>query len=156
MARKKKKKGHHTRRRVGGIGKENVKTAAMYIIGGIAGVVAGRMLNNSMATTSGTMMGAGEVIVGGAMAWKIKHPLGKGIGIGLAANGGLYALGSKGMNMLPAAIGYGPPMQQGYRAMTGYRDVPSIGFPKPGAIGNGRQPNLESSRMARMYAGIYN
>jgi hypothetical protein len=154
MARKKKGKKSKTRRRVGGISKEGIKTVAMYIAGGIAGVVGGRLINNTMATTNGTLMGGAEVLVGGAIAFKVKNPLMKGIGIGLAANGGLYALGSKGLAVLPASMGYGPPMQQGYRSINGYRDVPKIGFPKPNAIG--RSNNMESSRVARMYAGIYN
>jgi|SRR5882672_291449 len=155
MARKKKKVHHKHHRRMGAtISKANMKTAAMYVLGAIGGVVAGRLLNNAMSTMDGKLMGSAEVIAGGAMAWKIKAPLGKGIGIGLAANGGLYAFGSKGFNVLPASMGYGPPMQQGYRSMNGYQQVPKIGFPKPGAIG--RHMDRESSRMARQYAGIYN
>ena len=137
------------------VNKAALKTTAMYILGGIGGVIAGRLLNNAMATMDGKIMGTGEVIVGGALVWKAKPALLKGVGLGLAANGGLYFAGSKGINILPAAIGYGPPMQYGYRSINGYREVPKIGFPKPGSIGRG-QPNMESSRMARMYAGIYN
>lgn len=155
MAKKRKGPKRKGGRRVGGV-KQNAKTALMGLVGATLGVVAGRLLNNSISTMDGKLVGAGELLVGGALVVKGKSILVKGIGAGLGANGVLYGLGSKGLNVLPASMGYGPPMQQGYRAMNGYRDVPKIGFPKPGNIGRVQPSNMEMARMARMYAGVYN
>ena len=152
MARKKRGKKTHKRRRMGATGRGSMMEGVKAVLGVTLGIIGGRLINSTMSTTDGKLLGGGEAIAGGLVAVKAKNVLVKGIGAGLAGNGVLYALGSKGLNVVPASMGYGPPMQQGYRSINGYRDVPKIGFPKPGAIGRDR----ESSRMARMYAGIYN
>ncbi len=161
MARKRhhKRKTHH-RRRVSGFRMGGLKEALMMTAGVAGGIIGGRLLNNMInpatATTphvSPTILGGGEFIVGGYVSTKMKNPFIKGALLGLAGNGVGYALGSKGMNILPAAIGYGPdPMHRPTRGqLQGFRDVPKIGFPKPGAIGAGR----DMGRMRRQYAGVY-
>jgi hypothetical protein len=152
---KRKTKHKVKRRRVGGIGRGSMMEAVKGVLGVTIGIVGGRLINSSMATMDGKLLGGGEAILGGLVAVKAKNVLIKGIGAGLAGNGVLYAAGSKGLNLLPASMGYGPPGGEGYRSMNGYRDVPKIGFPKPGNIGN-TATSMERNRQSRMYAGIYN
>ncbi len=161
MARKRhhKRKTHH-RRRVSGFKLGGLKEIAMTVAGVAGGIIGGRMINNmvnpSTAVTphiSPTILGAGEMVVGGFAATKMKNLLLKGVAMGFAGNGAMYALSSRGLNLLPASIGYGPdPMHRPSRGqLQGFRDVPKIGFPKPGAIGASR----DAGRMRRQYAGVY-
>lgn len=161
MARKRhhKKRTHH-RRRVSGFKMGGLKDALMTTAGVAGGIIMGRIVNNMVnpstaatPTVSPTILGGGEAIVGGYLSTKMRNPILKGAIMGFAGNGAMYALGSKGLNVLPAAIGYGPdPMHRPTRAqLQGFRDVPKIGFPKPGAIGAGR----DGARMRRQYAGVY-
>jgi hypothetical protein len=158
MARRKHKKTKH-RRRVGGINKAGIKEGLMMIAGSTLGIIGGRLLNATMVPATGTatipptLLGAGEALLGGWVAVKAKHGFIKGMAAGIAGNGAVFALGSKGMAILPAAVGYGPdPMHRPSRAqLQGFRDVPKIGFPKPSVIGAQR----DRRRMASMYAGVY-
>jgi hypothetical protein len=160
MARKKHKKKVHHRRRVGAFGgRLDIKSGLMMIAGAGLGVLGGRLLNATLAPTVGTatvpptLLGFGEAAIGGFVAAKATHPFLKGAGAAIAGNGLVFALGTRGMALLPASIGYGPdPMHRPSRAMLqGYRDVPKIGFPKPGNIGAHR----DRRRQATMYAGVY-
>jgi hypothetical protein len=161
MARKRhhKRKTHH-RRRVSGFKLGGLKEAFMMTAGVAGGIIAGRMVNNMVnaptaatPSISPTILGAGEAVVGGFASTKVKNTLIKGALMGFAGNGAMYALSSKGLNLLPATIGYGPdPMHRPSRAqLQGFRDVPRIGFPKTPAIGAGR----DGARMRRQYAGVY-
>jgi len=155
---KKKKKVHH-RRRMGAVNMSSVKPVVYGIVGTLAGLVSGRLLNNKLATMTlpvgGTVIGAGETAVGTIVAVKAKNIFLKGLGVGLAANGAWYALGNNGLKVLPAAIGYPPPNVERMNSMriAGYRDVPRIGFPKPNTIGN--PVDRDRAMRARMYAGVY-
>lgn len=155
MAKKKKKHSTHKRRRISGIG-TGLKETAMLLLGATGGVLAGRFANSMVPNMSGTIAGGVEVGVGGLIAVKGgKYAIVKGLGVGIAANGLAYALGAKGLKVLPASMGYGPPGPMPYRSVSGYREVPKIGnFPRPNAIG--RANNMEAARVARMYAGVYN
>lgn len=156
MARKKKKTHHRKGRRMGATGKGAVMEGIKLGAGVLLGILGSRFLNSSMSSMDGKILGLGEVVVGGAVVVKARHPFVKGFGAGVAGNGGAYALGVKGLNVLPASVGYGPPNTQVNRAITGFRDVPTIGFPKPGNIGRVQPNNMEMARQARMYAGVYN
>ena len=166
MARRRRKKVHHRRRRVGAFGgSAAIKEALMMTAGATLGIMGGRLLNSTLApvgmtpTTTGitlspTILGAGEAALGGIVAAKAKHGFIKGMAMGVAGNGAVFMLGSRGLGLLPASIGYGPDlMHRPSRAMLqGFRDVPKIGnFPKPGAIGAQR----DRRRMATQYAGVY-
>lgn len=164
MAKKKKgAKKHH--RRVGAVRSGGLVESLAAVFGVGAGIIVGRMLNNvvnpaTSATTnvSPTILGLAEFGAGGFAVTKLKKPgavnmLVKGAALGLGGNGLMYAVGSKGLGLLPATVGYGPdPMHRPTRAqLQGFRDVPKIGFPKPNSIGD----NRDKSRMARQYAGVY-
>jgi hypothetical protein len=160
MARRKKHKKTTHRRRIGGFGgKLDIKSGLMMVAGATLGVLGGRLLNATMVPATGTptipptILGFGEAAIGGLVAVKAANPFFKGAGAGIAGNGMVFALGTKGLAFLPASIGYGPdPMHRPSRAqLTGYREVPKIGFPKPNAIGATR----ERRRQANMYAGVY-
>jgi hypothetical protein len=165
MAKKKKSPKKYHRRRVGGMKTGGLVEALAGVFGVGAGVIAGRMLNNvfnpSTAATpsiSPTILGLAEFGAGAFVGTKLKKPgmvytLIKGVAYGVGGNGLMYAMSSKGLALLPATIGYGPDaMHRPNRAqLQGFRDVPKIGFPKPGAIGAQR----DRSRMARQYAGVY-
>jgi hypothetical protein len=164
MARRKhhKKSGHKRRPRVGALGlsKGGIKDGLMLIAGATVGIIGGRMLNAMLVPATGTptapptIIGVGEMAIGGMIAVKSSNPLVKGAGVGFAGNGGLFLLGAKGLGLLPATVGYGPdPMHRPSRAqLQGFREVPKIGaFPKPGAIGS----NRDRRRMASIYAGVY-
>jgi hypothetical protein len=164
MARKKKhKKVHHRRRSHSGMGAINAAgiMQGLKLIGAVTGgFLVTRVINNQLAkmTTppSGTMVGAGELAVGALLAVKVKHPLVKAVGVGMGASGGITLLGSSGLKLLPATIGYAP-----HNIGPGFRQVPMVGnFPKPNQIGFPKPANIGASdidrrRMHRMYAGIY-
>jgi hypothetical protein len=160
MGRKKKnhKKVHH-RRRVSGIG-TGVKDAAIGVVGVAGGIIAGRFLNgwvnpatSATPRVSPTIVGTAEFAAGVFGAAKLKGTFMKGLSLGFAGNGAMYAVSSKGLGLLPASIGYPPPnaMAPPRATLQGFRDVPKIGFPKPGNIGATR----EAMHMNRMYAGVY-
>jgi hypothetical protein len=165
MAKKHHKKKH--RRRMGAAGKRGLMGGLMEgfaLIGGAAaGMVAGRLLNNMINPTttitpsiSPTMLGIGEAAIAAFAVGKIKSTGLKAVAVGLGANGLGYALGNAGMKILPTAIGYGPDPMHRPMAMQGFREVPKIGFPQPGAIGRtGDTGDRERARIARMYAGVY-
>jgi hypothetical protein len=168
MAKRRKKAKKHHRRRVSGFGGKGLIMDILSAGAGVTlGVLGGRLLNNTIGgstnSAAGTVtvpivppavLGAAETAGGAYVAIKAKHLFIKALGFGVAGNGGVYLLGSKGLGLLPASIGYGPDvMHRPARAMLqGFRDVPKIGnFPKPTAIGAQR----DRRRMANQYAGVY-
>ena len=170
MARRKKhhKKTHH-RRRVGALRMGGIKEAVIATAGVAGGIIAGRLINNMINSTtvnvttgvatqttniSPTILGAGEAVVGGMVAAKMKNSFVRHLAMGFGGNGLMYALSSKGLNVLPAAVGYGPDriMRPPRPMLYGFRDVPKIGFPKPGNIG---MPPPNRANMARRHAGVY-
>lgn len=154
MARRKRhKKTTHRRRRVGAIHAAGAMEAVKCVGGVFLGIVVGKVVNNMLSTTSGTILGGAEAAAGVLGVMKLRGSLLKGVATGVAANGAFTLLGSKGLAVLPASIGYGPdPMHRYTRPqMQGFREVPKIGFPKPNAIGAARDKN----RMHRIYAGVY-
>jgi hypothetical protein len=160
MAKRKKKHHGPKRRRMSGIA-GGIKEGLMHVLGVTAGVALGRYVNASfLSTMDAKLVGAGEAVAGALVAGKMKQPFIKSMGVGLGANGVLYAAGAKGLALLPASVGYGPPeVNAGFTPslrMSGFRDVPKIGqpFPKPGNIAG--MPDRERARTSRMYAGIYN
>jgi hypothetical protein len=167
MARHKKHKKTHHRRRMGAAGKRGLLGGLMEgleIIGGMAGgVLLGRFVNNMInsptATTptiSPTMLGGGEAAVSAVVINKVKRSGLKAVVAGFGGNGLIYALGNSGMKLLPTAIGYGPDPMHRPMNIGGFREVPKIGFPQPGAIGRtGQTGDRERARMVRTYAGIY-
>lgn len=162
MARRKKHKKVHHRRRSGGMGAIHA-TGIMHAVKLIGAVTGGflvtRLINNQLATMStsmsGTMVGAGEVAVGTLLVAKARNPLFKAVGVGMGASGAITLTGSSGLKLLPATIGYAP-----HNITPGYRSVPMVGFPKPNAIGFPK-PNAigaadqDRRRRARMYSGVY-
>lgn len=153
MARRKKHRKTHHRRRVGAIHSGGIVGGLITIGAGVAGVVVSKVVNNMVSSMSGTIMGAAELGVGAIGVAKLRHPMAKAFAAGVGINGGFTLLGAKGLAVLPASIGYGPdPMHRYTRPqMQGFREVPKIGFPKPNAIGAARDRN----RMHRIYAGVY-
>lgn len=164
MARRKKSKKTHHRRRMSGIKMGGVGQAAMDILAVAVGMLGGRYVNATLIPTmSPTLVGFAEAGVGALGLMKAKKMPIKLLLAGFGANGAAYALGAKGLAVLPASIGYGPDSAVQYNpaGMSGYRNVPKIGFPKPGNIGFPKPPvvggmNRDNQRMARMYAGVYN
>lgn len=168
MARRKKHhKKHHHRRRVGAMNTNSVGTILGMMGATIAGMAGVRALNAAVtkmlpapSTTSSmnyTGIGLG-LVEAAASVWgykKVKSPIAKVALIAAGSAGAVYALGSNGAKVLPASIGYPPPMAPGYRA------VPKVGFPKPNNIGFPKPNNIgspmdrEKARVARMYAGVY-
>lgn len=164
MARKKKTKKKTGKRRMGAVRSGGIVDAAIHLLAVTGGVLAGRFLNgNVLSTMDAKLVGTAEAAVGAFAVAKVRNTKVKALGLGLGANGVLYALGSKGLALLPASIGYGPDSAALYSpsGVAGYRQVPKIGFPKPGNIGFPKPGNIgaadkERQRTARMYAGVYN
>lgn len=162
MARKKKHKVKHRRRHSGGMGAIHaggLMQMGKLVLAVTSGFLVTRLINNQLATLgsgmSGTMVGAGELAAGTLIASKVRNPLLKAIGVGMGASGGITLLGSSGLKLLPATIGYAP-----HNVSPGYRSVPMVGFPKPNAIGFPKPTaigaaDVDRRRMHRMYAGIY-
>lgn len=162
MAKKKHHKKPHHKRRVSGIG-GGFGAALAGVAGAGLGVIAGRMVNNMInpstaatASVSPTILGAAEAAAGAFIATKTKKPgamgnIVRGLAVGFGGNGLMYALSSKGLGWLPATMGYGPDlMNRPNRAqLTGFRDVPKIGFPQPGVIGASDRAHV------RRVAGVY-
>jgi hypothetical protein len=164
MARRRKKTKKHGRRRMGATPRGIMGAlieGGKAVLGVGVGIAAGRWVNSTVLTTatgtpsqSPTLVGVAEFGAGALLVGKARASFVKGIGAGLGGNGLIYALGAKGLALLPASVGYGPdPMRRPTRPMLqGFRDVPAIGaFPKPNAIGASR----ERSRQAAVYAGVY-
>lgn len=151
MARKKKHKKTHRRRRVGALPTGGIMGGVVTVGAGLAGVVIGKVVANMLTSMSGTIVGAVQTGVGVFGVAKLKSPLTRAFAAGVGINGAMTLVGSKGLAILPASIGYGPNPMHAVSRMAGYREVPKIGFPKPGVIGADR----DRRRMARMYAGVY-
>lgn len=151
MARRK-KKSHHRRGRVRGAGKTDMANTGMTLAGTIIGIVAGRVISTKVTQLQPKIMAAVQAVGGGLIAWKMKSPLVKGIGYGLAANGVLVA--GKEFNIpLLSGIGQSIDYSTVSRQVAGYRDVPKIAgegvnqFPRPNAVG---KRNITS-----IYGGVY-
>lgn len=113
MARSRRRRSHHSRRRRSRVGAVNMKSALMKVAGIGAGVFAGRLIQTKLSATLSPAILGGVTIVAGVMIPKyIKSDLGQGLGDGLVASGILAELQNFGVI---SGIGYAPP---GAYAMT--------------------------------------
>lgn len=157
MAKRRKtaRKKTYRRRRVGAINAGSIDTMGLALA--VGGAVAARVLNNKLAaSTNATMQKAAPyagLLLGVVLPMISKSPMVKGLSIGLAAGGGVTALGSTGLKMISgfenAVVGY-----PGYNQLP-YRKVAGIGAPGQG-IQKGTHSNFSGSRMSQMntIAGI--
>jgi hypothetical protein len=160
MAKRKKsthKKKTYRRRRVSGIN-SNIDTMGLALA--VGGAVAARILNNKLsASTNATAQKAAPyagLILGIVLPMLVKNPMVKGLSVGLAAGGGVTALGPTGLKMISgfdssiAGIGY--PTYAGYNNQLPYRKVAGI----EQGTQKGTRSNFSGSRMSQMntIAGI--
>ncbi len=148
MATKKKTKKKVTHRRR--IGASSKKGDALQMLGGaLLGGAAGWYAYTTQKTITDNLMGALQIGLGVAAVLCVDMPLVKGLGLGLAASGGIIEGESfgflSGVTNLPSnqsqlkIAGYGSVHQLG--------NVPGNKFPSPGNVGN--------MQTARKYAGVY-
>lgn len=78
---------HHRRRRVSGVATGRVGTAAMMLLGGVAGGVAATAFQRVMPNANPKMIGMVQVAAGMAGAVFFKQPLLKGVGFGVGTAG---------------------------------------------------------------------
>lgn len=158
MATAKKKKKKTVKRRVGARGGKGSEIL-MLLLGVAGGSLLGRFAAGFQTFVKGILLGVLQVGVGVFIAYKVKSPLLKGVGVGLATNGLVYSLGSKGLALLPASVGevYFPQPAK----VAGYADVPMVGrFPSPASVGENKKGGSpygmnRNDYMARIYGGVY-
>lgn len=101
---KRKKKRHSTDRRVGRASSK--KEAGSTMLGTVLGLVAGRVLKNTVgAKIDPKILGIVQAVGGGVLAMKMKNPLAEGVGYGLVANGALTLGQAFNIPLLSGAIG---------------------------------------------------
>jgi hypothetical protein len=88
MAKKKKTTKRHYRRRMSGIGGDTTQTLMGLVVGVVAGKALTKVTSSMMGLTDPAISGGIQIIGGAFLVPKfIKSGLGKGIGLGMAANG---------------------------------------------------------------------
>src|ERR1700722_9726562 len=102
MARHKRRKSTHRRRRSHRIGAVDVKKIGMKVIGFAGGAFAARTINNVVVKQfptllSGWMIGAGDVVIGALIPKFVKSDLGVALGDGFIAIGALTAMQGLGI-----------------------------------------------------------
>jgi hypothetical protein len=102
MARHRKAKKTHRRRRSHRVGAVDVKKVGMKVVGVAAGAFAARTINNMVVkqfptALSGWMIGAGDVVIGALVPKFLKSDLGAAIGDGFIAIGALTAMQGLGI-----------------------------------------------------------
>lgn len=149
MAKKRKKSSGRSKggRRMSG-GKDDLVALGV----GIAGAVVGKLIANKVPENYKKYAPAGLVVAGVPMT-RMKNPMLKAAGTGLAIVGGQSLVGT----LVPALAG-GSLVRfnsQG-RKMNGFSNVPTIGqaggFPKPSSIGQGFPKPSALGNAAAMYA----
>ena len=117
---KKKRKVHHRRRRVSGVGRINVKSIGIKVLGTAAGAFAARLLYNmglkQFPTIKPQYAGLGIVVVGALIPKFIKSELGSAAGDGMIAIGSLSAL--QGFGVI-SGVGQIPGRRVPSRVMSG-------------------------------------
>lgn len=131
MAKRRKHKRHAgRRRRVGSTNNDGL----MLLLGAVVGGVGARFANAKLIplNADGTpkvspkIIALVEAVGGGVLAWKVKNDFVKGLGIGIASNGVIYAGQSFGFLSGIAGIG------ETDLSFTAKR----VGFPQPSRIGD--------------------
>jgi hypothetical protein len=102
MARHKKRKSTHRRRRSHRVGAVDVKKIGLKVIGVAGGAFAARTINNVVVKQfptllSGWMIGAGDVVIGALIPKFIKSDLGQALGDGFIAIGALTTMQGLGI-----------------------------------------------------------
>ena len=156
MAKKKKvtKRKTSRRRRVSGLPGIDFTGIAL----AVGGAVAARVISNKLAASTNSMMQKAApysgLILGIVLPMVIKSPMVKSLSIGLAAGGGVSALGPTGLKMISGfenAIAY--PGDMSYK-MLPYRKVAGIGNNQ--GLQKGTHSNFSGSRKSQIntIAGI--
>lgn len=149
MARKKKRTGKRTSkgrgRRMGG-GKDDLMQLGV----GIAAAVAGKIVANKVIPDDYKKYSAYALLAGGVVMSRMKNPLVKAAGVGLAIMGGQSVVGT----LVPSLAGATVRFNNQGRRVNGFNQVPGIGqgFPRPNAIGQGFPKPSALGNVAGMYA----
>jgi hypothetical protein len=150
MAKTKKKKKTHHRRKVGAISPQTMKSLEMLggaLIGGFAGWMGYTKINS----VPNAVMGFGQFAVGAGATVLVDEPFVKGFGMGLLAVSAI--IGGEAVGLLSGVGEVTNLPQSNNLRIAGYGNVKQLGqaptssFPKPMAVG---------AVLPKKYAGIYN
>lgn len=146
-------------RRVGALKMKKETTDILMLgLGAIGGAVAKRFLDTALAKQTAIqidpkLLSVGEMLGGGVMAWALPNWFLKGVGIGIASEGGVTILQSmgvlSGITLTPDVPFMPRPNMGGLTRTQTIGSLNAYGFPAPNSVAGSRMNN------ATRFAGAY-